>query len=55
VGVVTRGSAAGFSAVQEAERNRRDTERRQRETITWLAKIYDRQRETTQTLQPVNL
>jgi hypothetical protein len=39
IGAATRGSASGFSAVQEARRANQDSERRHREMIVWQAKI----------------
>lgn len=55
IGAVTRGSAAGFSVVQEANRARVDAERRHRDVTTWLARINQEQRNSKLTLQPVNL
>ena len=46
VAAVTRGSSAGFSAVQDAQRQRQDEERRHKETVQWLAKIVDAQKES---------
>lgn len=40
IGAVTRGTVAGFSAVQEANRQRRDEERRHREQVILLSKIH---------------
>lgn len=42
VGAVTRGSSAGFSAIQEAYRSRRDAERRDAERNALLRLIYNR-------------
>ena len=39
IGAATRGSAAGFSAVQEANRAKQDADRRHRELIAWQARI----------------
>lgn len=44
IGAVTRGSAAGFSAVQEAQRERQDRERQHKETIQWLARMVEAQK-----------
>jgi hypothetical protein len=55
VGAATRGSVAGFTAVQEARRGQQDAERRQRELTSWLARIYERQRSESITLEPVNI
>lgn len=55
VGAVTRGTAAGFSAVQEAERARRDTDRRHKDITAWLAKINRDQSKNLTTLAPVNI
>lgn len=46
VAAVTRGSASGFSAVQDAQRQRQDEERRHKETVQWLARIVDAQKES---------
>lgn len=42
IGAVTRGTTAGFSAVQDAYRARRDQERRDAERNTLLRAIYER-------------
>ena len=55
VGAVTAASAAGFSAVQEATRARQDADRRHRDLLAWLGKIYEAQRRSQITLQPVNI
>ena len=55
IAAVTAGSAAGFSAVQEAQRARADRERHQRELTLWLARIHEQQKKSTLTLAPVNL
>jgi hypothetical protein len=55
IGAVTRSSAAGFSAVQEAARNKQDADRRHRETLAWLAKIEAATRGSVVTLAPVNI
>jgi len=54
VGAVTRGSAAGFSAVQEAQRANKDDERRHRDIVAWLARIEAATKKSTITLAPVN-
>lgn len=55
VGAVTRAGGA-FSAVQEATRRQRDTERRHREIADYLKKIYDRQATTASPiLQPLSI
>jgi hypothetical protein len=55
IAAVTRGSAAGFTAVQDANRSRLDTERRHKDLTDWLARIYSRQKEGTLTLSPVDI
>jgi hypothetical protein len=40
IGAFTRGSVAGFSAVQESHRDRRDAERRHQEQVALLTKIH---------------
>jgi len=55
VGAVTRGSAAGFSAVQEAGRAKQDADRRHRELINWQARIEAAILKDTITIAPVSL
>lgn len=55
IGAATRGTAAGFSAVQEANRARQDDERRHRDMISWLAKIYQAQQENAIRVQAVSI
>jgi hypothetical protein len=53
---VTRGSAAGFSAIQEAQRkDRQDAGLRHKEMINLLGKIYARQKDSALILSPVDI
>jgi hypothetical protein len=55
IGAATRGSAAGFSAVQEAGRAKQDNDRRHRELISWQARIEAAILKDTITIAPVSL
>jgi methyl-accepting chemotaxis protein len=55
IGAITRGSAAGFSAVQEAQRQRQDEERRHRESTSWYARIERAVVDSRITVSPVSI
>lgn len=55
IAAVTKGTAAGFSAVQEANRARQDDERRHRDMISWLAKIHQAQQENAIRVEAVTI
>jgi hypothetical protein len=55
IGAVTRGSSAGFSAVQEAGRAKVDAERRHRELMAWLARIEAATLKNNLEISPVHL
>jgi phage-related tail protein len=55
IGAVTRSSAEGFSALQEAKRQREDDERRHREEVEWLARIEAAVKASTIELVPVKI
>ena len=55
IAAVTRGSAAGFSAAQEATRARQDAERRHLEHMRWEARIERAIRDSTVKVATVNI
>lgn len=55
IGAVTRGSASGFSALQEAQRAKQDADRRHRESVAWYARIEAAINGSAVTISSVNI